>query len=239
MNLFGVESRVRLLRTAQTSMGSSCSKAVKVAPALPESTLVTRRTDRNVVIPVHDSSEDGRNEILPASNEDVCYLLSEWKENGNLSKIELAVATVTYSGTSVEELSRSLTKKSVKYLSDIDIDPRSLTLKASLAKAYAIFYWIANNIVYDKQAFLDGSVKGKDVSPPFVLRAKSTICSGYANLYNALASEADLQVVTIDGYLKLSLTHQKGSTLIPFHPGSHNTHAWNAVCSINQTVHGI
>jgi transglutaminase/protease-like cytokinesis protein 3 len=88
-------------------------------------------------------------------------------------------------------------------------------------KARAIFCWIAHNINYNVNAFLKKEYV--DSSPEAVLKKKSSVCDGYANLFQQLAHEAGLESVKITGFAK-DYNYELGSIF----KGSGN-HAWNAV----------
>jgi transglutaminase/protease-like cytokinesis protein 3 len=117
--------------------------------------------------------------------------------------IDRAAAGVVYQGESVSELALIL-----KQYANSDAD-----------KARIIFTWITNNIAYDVPSFLSGQYGS--VSPGDVLKERKSVCSGYANLFNALAHEMGLEAVVIEGYSK-GLGYRWGEELKV-------NHAWNAV----------
>ena len=88
-------------------------------------------------------------------------------------------------------------------------------------KARAIFRWICQNIDYDLGSYFAGrlsSTKSEDV-----LKSRSSVCSGYSDLFSALAGEAGLEAVEIRGYGK-GYSYRPGQKFSgPFN------HAWNAV----------
>ncbi|MDD4876933.1 MAG: transglutaminase domain-containing protein, partial [Dehalococcoidales bacterium] len=93
--------------------------------------------------------------------------------------------------------------------------------KNDFEKARAIYRWITQNISYDFSAYLTknyGSTSAADV-----LISQSSVCQGYATLFNALAKSAGLEVVTISGWAK-GYSYNAGDSII----GATN-HAWNAV----------
>ena len=90
-------------------------------------------------------------------------------------------------------------------------------------KARIIYAWITQHIAYDLVAF-DNAVnynRYPDVSPAIVLRDRSTICSGYSNLYFALAKAMNLDVAIVIGYAKRATPNQPRFQDV--------NHAWNAV----------
>lgn len=95
-------------------------------------------------------------------------------------------------------------------------------------KARAIFRWICQNIDYDLGSYFTGrlsSTKSEDV-----LKSRSSVCSGYSDLFSALAGEAELEAVEIRGYGK-GYSYRPGQKF----SGPYN-HAWNAV-KINGSWH--
>ena len=89
-----------------------------------------------------------------------------------------------------------------------------------IEKARAIFTWMATHITYDVKAYK--SKRNGDLSPEAVLKSKKAVCSGYANLFAALAKAAGLETVSITGYSK-GYSYEAG---IRFRE---TNHAWNAV----------
>jgi hypothetical protein len=67
-------------------------------------------------------------------------------------------------------------------------------------KARSLYRWITANIIYDTRGFFSGQVG--EPSPEVVLRHRSAVCEGFANLFQALGQNAGLDVVTIKGYAK-------------------------------------
>lgn len=84
--------------------------------------------------------------------------------------------------------------------------------------AYALFYWISQNIAYDTKGFFSGDFG--DLTPEGVLRRRKAVCSGYARLFSGLAEAAGLEVVEITGKSKGFGFAESGQL---------GDHAWNAV----------
>ncbi len=108
-------------------------------------------------------------------------------------------------------------EQSVESLAAYLIEPA----KNEREKARAIFRWICQNIDYDLGSYFTGrlgSTKSEDV-----LKSRSSVCSGYSDLFSALAGEAGLEAVEIRGYGK-GYSYRPGQRFAgPFN------HAWNAV----------
>ena len=125
----------------------------------------------------------------------------------NFSEIDRLAKQLNYSGTSVTELANLLAQNA----------------QTQSEKARIIYAWITQHITYDVAAFLDAVNNDNypDISVKTVLRDRTTICSGYSNLYYALAEAMNLESAIVIGYAK-------GAT-----PASEKfqdvNHAWNSV----------
>ena len=69
-----------------------------------------------------------------------------------------------------------------------------------IEKAYFLFYWMHENIVYDAENFLKGG--GYDCTPKGAFRKGKTVCSGYSRLYKYLGVPIGLKVFCVNGYAK-------------------------------------
>lgn len=128
--------------------------------------------------------------------------INEFK-NINFTKIDNYASSIRYHGTSVLKLASLL----------------SSYPKTEAEKARIIYSWIAYNISYDVPAYLSGNYG--DLSPEGVLKTRKGVCSGYADLYKALAKAMGLDVVVVEGYAKGYGYAIGNATEI--------NHAWNAV----------
>lgn len=88
-------------------------------------------------------------------------------------------------------------------------------------KAYAIFRWLSFNVTYDVDGFF-GRAEKKSNDAASVLRHKTSVCAGYASLFEALGKVAGLQVHSIEGYAK-------GYGFEPGQRIKDQNHAWNGV----------
>ena len=84
-------------------------------------------------------------------------------------------------------------------------------------KAEQLFRWVAENIAYDLAA-LRAPLRSEEMTPKAVLRRRRAVCSGYANLYQALGREVGLEVEVV-----------VGRSNSPIGAGNNGAHAWNAV----------
>jgi transglutaminase/protease-like cytokinesis protein 3 len=117
--------------------------------------------------------------------------------------IDQVAINIKYYGNSVTELANIF----------------SQSAKTEAEKARIIYTWIAHNITYDVPAYLSGNFS--NLTPSDVLTNRLAVCSGYANLYQALAQKMGLESVTINGYSKGIGYIVGNSTEI--------NHGWNAV----------
>lgn len=121
--------------------------------------------------------------------------------------IDNKARNIEYKGNSVQELANILSQYAT----------------TEEEKARIIYTWITHNISYDVGALKDLFEKNiyPDVTVETVLNTRSTICSGYANLYQQLAQYMGLKSVIVTGYAKG----------INYVVGENNqvNHAWNAV----------
>ncbi|MEB3192940.1 MAG: transglutaminase domain-containing protein [Snowella sp.] len=119
------------------------------------------------------------------------------------SQLDAIAASLNYSGTSVQEIANQLALHAV----------------TEADKARIIYSWITQHISYDVAMAVSGNID--DLSPPGVLQRRRTICSGYANLYQAIAQAMGLEAIIIEGYARGS------SGLVGKDPQVN--HAWNGV----------
>ncbi len=86
-------------------------------------------------------------------------------------------------------------------------------------KAEIIYYWIAQNISYNVDGYLDGSYQTDTQS---ILQTRVGVCEDYANLYRDMARLAGLEAYAVRGYAKgLDAESDMGFQAM--------NHAWNIV----------
>ena len=159
-----------------------------------------------------------RQEDAPHRKE-VSQILSDWKRRGKLAEIETSVSNISKNDT--QELAAALTRsgaESTRYLLNLESD-----LRVQIAKAYAVYCWVAKNIQYDLASKLKH--QHPDPDPELVLRKRKAICHGYANLFLALTKEAGLESGRIDGHKR----EWQVNCGCPFEPEDSNSHTWNVV----------
>ena len=67
-------------------------------------------------------------------------------------------------------------------------------------KAYVLFLWVCDNIIYDADAYFAG--RKVDCEPEPVFRKGITVCSGYARLYQNIGQYIGLQIECVSCYSK-------------------------------------
>ncbi|XP_069104257.1 kyphoscoliosis peptidase-like [Argopecten irradians] len=103
--------------------------------------------------------------------------------------------------------------------------------KNQLEKIRAIYQWVSKNIDYDVAGYLNlGGAQRKSCDPESVLRNRSSVCQGYADLVLSLCKEANVPAKTIAGYAK-GYSHKTGDVIST---KSDTNHAWNAVFVNNE-----
>ena len=146
-------------------------------------------------------------------------ILSDWRRRGKLAEIENSVSNI--SKNDAQELAAALTRsgaESTRYLLGLESD-----FHVKIAKAYAVYCWVAKNIQYDLASKLKH--QHPDPDPELVLRKRKAICHGYANLFLALTKEAGLESGRIDGHTR----EWQVKCGCPFEPADSNSHTWNVV----------
>lgn len=132
------------------------------------------------------------------------FSMSNYSQIKNFKEIEKYVKEVPKSETlDIETLSKYL-KKGAKTKKEI---------------VTRIYFWIAENIEYDIDAF--NNKRQIDVSAIATLENRKSVCAGYSRLFKAICDNAQIKCVIIEGYAKGE--GYKGESL------SETNHDWNAV----------
>lgn len=90
-----------------------------------------------------------------------------------------------------------------------------------LEKVRAFYVWIAFNLEYDIQGFLNRKLSIND-DIAAILKSRKGVCQDYSNLMKALCEQAGIQCIVLSGYSKGLGYNPKKKLNIP-------DHAWNAV----------
>lgn len=195
-------------------------------------------------LPHHDSALEMQcratsNSLAPKQTEaslreEVNQLLEQWENSLQLGEIENhALSVPPRQTTSVKTLAASLTSSQAKYRCRLGGN----TLHLQLAKAYAIYFWVATNIQYDVttwHAYLSGDI-ASEIDAETVLQERVTVCLGYARLFRALASEAGLQAEVVRGCVRPWRVLSCEGPDSRFEPNRESGHDWNAVSAVINT----
>ena len=149
-----------------------------------------------------------QSDIFPSSEYQPIQLGSTKKiAQQNFSQIDRLARELNYSGSSIPELASLLAKNAT----------------TDTEKARIIYAWITQHVTYDVAAFMDAVDNDNypDVDAEKVLRDRTTICSGYSNLYQALAEAMNLKSVIVVGYGKGAAPKDEKFQDV--------NHAWNAI----------
>lgn len=97
--------------------------------------------------------------------------------------------------------------------------------KSDYDKVLKIHDWVCNNIYYDWDSYLDGSISWEACTPTVVLKNKRSVCSGYANLTASLLRAVGIPTKVVGGYA-LGVSTSGGWTEATIQTNTSN-HAWN------------
>ncbi|KAI9373027.1 hypothetical protein BJX61DRAFT_409115 [Aspergillus egyptiacus] len=93
-------------------------------------------------------------------------------------------------------------------------------------KARVIFTWLHHNIDYDTVSFYNHCVKPS--TPDSTFASGLAVCSGYADLFAALATRAGLEAKVVSGHGK-GYGYEAPGAGVPLPPYDATGHAWNVV----------
>ena len=164
-------------------------------------------------------------------------ILKEWREGSILAQIEShALSIPSERAASVETLALSLTNSESKYVNSLcALDPFHL----QIAKAYAIYFWVANNICFSHslwKRFLSNSEGLRSrAKAEEVLQRRECLSIGHANLFLSIATAAGLTARVVMGNIKLCQSLSSQDYKQEFKPSRVNQHWWNIVVSCLKT----
>lgn len=165
--------------------------------------------------------------------------LNDWREGSVLGQIEShALSVPAECTTSVKTLASSLADPQAKYCKSLC---ESASFHLQIAKAYAIYFWIANNIRFCQnmwESFLSNPEDFESKAKPReVLRKRKYFSIGHANLFHGVATAAGLTACVVVGNLKVC---RSLSSSLPdyqhFEPSRLNAHWWNMVCNCYPSI---
>ena len=174
--------------------------------------------------------------IAPKGKDEQCRhrtetLLQQWRKSNVLSEIESHVLAVNaIQCTAVQELANALTNPAAKYIKSIsNSDPFYL----EVATAYAVFFWVANNIKYSQSTWMSflknpENVKSS-ITPDSVLKSRKSISIGYVKLFCGIATAAGLKAHIVSGTIKAPRSQSPEEIGDDCNPNKLSEHHWNAV----------
>lgn len=145
--------------------------------------------------------------------------LQVWRKSGFLSSIEEHATRIPpIKTTSTEEIAEYLTSSSAYYVNSL-----LGTSQLQVAKAYAIYYWIATNVHYDAERAL-GNEKPRDmVLSKSVLLNRKALSYDFAILFRDLAHMSQLEAEIVHGKVKSEIREATEGGVVG--------HTWNTVSS--------
>ncbi len=84
--------------------------------------------------------------------------------------------------------------------------------------------WVVDNIAYDTERYFSRSVTAKSTGLESVFKTGSSVCSGYANVFEAMAEHAGFETQKVPGYAR-----GYGHNAFGEEDTARSNHAWNAV----------
>lgn len=180
-----VPSRTTQIRQKRVNNNNSLPTYLALSLVILSCYLTWQKQTTNISFTNNDSSfvysdRSRQKQITPQATE----IGSKYLGNNDYTNLDRQAVSLNYQGKSVSELAALLSKYA---FNDLD-------------KARIIYAWIAYHIVYDAQGFLSGQYPS--ANPEVVMTTRQAVCGGYANLYQALATEMGLEAVVIEGYAR-------------------------------------
>ena len=156
-----------------------------------------------------------------------------WGRGKILQQIENhALAISAESTVSAEILAMNLTSSQANYVKILSTSDGNTSLfDLQIAKTYAIYFWIANNILFCKDMWkryitTDSEVKSNAKA---VLQKRKCLSQGYAKLFHSVATAAGLTSHIIKGNIQLSQSDSFEEHMTVFERSKLNEHWWNVV----------
>jgi len=121
------------------------------------------------------------------------------------------------------EIQRGIFRKPEKYVEPL-VSFLIDEARDDFHKAKLLHDWVAQNIEYDVEGYFTGDYKRSGTGFADTLRRGSSVCNGYAGLFEHMCSLAGLECVKISGYGR-----GYGHRLFRPEDPTKGNHAWNAV----------
>ena len=120
----------------------------------------------------------------------------------------------------LKKLVLSCKKRTEINLNQFLVDFKDVTKNlTSSEKAFALFYWMCENIEYDVEGYFSGNM---DVNPESVYRNGYGVCSGYSRLFRHIGTYIGINVICISGFAK-GVGFEIGTKI------SGTNHEWNII----------
>ncbi|MGB0424469.1 MAG: transglutaminase domain-containing protein [Flavobacteriales bacterium] len=155
------------------------------------------------------------------------YSFALWNMNSDENQQVESPNLMVYETESSETIDFSAVDKHAKSCppsKEEDLDKLAWYLaqgaSTDLEKTRSIYVWLVDNISYDFDQLEDASRRNKTAAE--VLRDKTCICGGYANLFLDLGEKMDLPIRRVTGYSK-GMGYESAADL------EKSRHAWNQV----------
>ncbi len=142
--------------------------------------------------------------------------LSPW-EAYRTGRIERRVLEVP------EKIQQGIFRKPEKYVEPL-VSFLVAGARDDFHRAKLLHDWVAQNIEYDVQGYFSGDYKSRGTGFSDTLRNGSSVCDGYAGLFEHMCGLAGLECVKVSGYGR-----GYGHRLFRPEDPTKSNHAWNAV----------
>ena len=160
---------------------------------------------------INNVSIDNKNKEIQSNNQ-------EYLENYNKIREKLLM---NLNKESLKLIVLSAPKKDESELSDLINYLKDKTTNLNIVeKAYIVFYWMAENIIYDMKGLKEG--KNFDSTPEGIYKYGKSVCFGYSKLFAHIANNLGVDTEYINGYAKGNEYHSGEIIESP-------NHEWNAV----------
>ena len=180
---------------------------------------IERRNNRTSIQHIPQKKDDdiirGKNPVenkIPEKQENIQqsqpYISLNNHKNNNITQQQYFENSSKIRKNILESLDREKLKKlvlSCKKRTEISLNDFRLHFKyvtnnlTNAEKAYALFYWMAENIAYDVKGYFSGNM---DVTPESVYRNGYGVCSGYSRLFEYIGTFIGLDIICVSGYAK-------------------------------------
>lgn len=159
--------------------------------------------------------------------------LSEWRQGTILGQIENHALSIPAENTvSADVLAINLTSSHAKYVKSINsMESNRSSFDLQIAKAYAIYFWITNNITFSQnmwRRYIHSKSKWKTDAEK-ILEKRECLSAGHAALFHSIATAAGLKSCMIEGNIKVNQSESPQEYTQGYERNILNQHWWNMV----------